>query len=689
MIKTAITATLLVLGLDCISQLRFKDVSVEQSFIHTLMADTHGSGVAAADSDNDGDIDFYLCTERGFPDLLYQNESSSFTEIGRQVGLGSDLRSRMALWIDVNGDGQLDLLVTGDCDYDEDDCMDSNLTRLYLQKNSQFEEVSDEFGLQNSGPTRNDQALGGMSAADINLDGWIDFVITIRNGPMQVFLNQNGSSFVISTLDLGLDTLDNNYYQPMFYDFDENGMTDLYCNVDFEPNQLWMQETYGQFVNRGRPTRSDSDFNEMGMSLGDFDRDGDMDIYATNIDNFLGQENAHNILLQNNLSLTGFIGFSEVSTDFGVSDGGWGWGTTLFDANNDGWLDIAATNGWDRPFDVIDTSKFWIRNPASNFIDISDSVGFNDNFNATALLSFDYDRDGDLDLIQTLKGFSEPTAILRLLRNDFELENQNYLTVKPRMRGNNKYALGSKVKVYTDDAVLLRYIHAGTSFYGQEPCEAHFGLGSVEEVDVEIEWPGGSKSYWTNVVPNQILEIDDSDVVHTPTGLMGRGLGTNVELFWNDLSFNEESFVLERSLDENFEQITPTILAPNTTEYRDEQLNEGSIYYYRIKARSSNFESSYSNTAEIQTIILSQNIEFKKTNFYPNPVQSEFGYITIKSSQKIQKVSIYDLNGKLKKTVKPDQTNALEFQMDLSHLLDGIYIIKIDQVVRKLIIQRN
>ena len=500
-----------------IAQLTFHDVTEQKGFVPSVPGDAHGSGVAATDYDQDGDIDLYVCTESGYPDLLYQNNGDgSFTSIGEQVGLESIVRSRMALWIDYNGNRKLDLLVSGDCDFDESDCPDASFLRLYQQQSDgSFEEMTDDAGLSGFGAKRKDQTLGGLAAADVNNDGNIDFVQVIRNGPLELFVNQGDGSFLMLSEQYGFDTDEFKYYQPMFHDFNSDGLIDLYCNVDFDDNQLWINNEDGQFIEMGRVTRSDSDFNEMGITLGDYDNDGDFDIYATNIHNYFGQD-VHNVLLEN-ISESDFIGFSEQSKSKGIHEGGWGWGATFFDANNDGFLDLAATNGWDVPFEVLDTSKFWVGNQGAQFTDLSDSVRFNDNLNAATLIAFDYDRDGDLDMLQTIKGksFSEPKQHIRLLENTIDNEHRgSFLVIKPRMTGRNHFAIGATVRAYFGENQFARLIHSGTSFYGQEPAEAFFGLGTIEELDsLKINWPGGNKSTWYDLPTNQVLELTFEEIL--------------------------------------------------------------------------------------------------------------------------------------------------------------------------------
>jgi len=210
----------------------------------------------------------------------------------------------------------------------------------------------------------------------------------------------------------------------------------------------------------------------------------------------------------------GALQFTEVAENTGVAFAGWAWGCTFFDADNDGLLDLAVTNGWSVRFDF-DPSVFFLNlggNPVT-FSDLSDTVGFNDTLRGVSLIAADYDRDGHLDLVQTTRTLREQTSQLRLLKNDPDpqADSNNYLVIKPRMEGPNHWAIGAVVQARAGEITMMRLITAGTSFMGQEPAEAHFGLGPVEQVDeVIIHWPDGTRSVVTNISANQVLKVDNS-----------------------------------------------------------------------------------------------------------------------------------------------------------------------------------
>ena len=129
-------------------------------------------------------------------------------------------------------------------------------------------------------------------------------------------------------------------------------------------------------------------------------------------------------------------------------------------------------------------------------------MGFDNPDWGSALVSFDMDRDGDLDLLQV--GFDGDPV--RLLEND--ATSGHYLVVRPRTHCRNRFAIGAVVRVTAGGRTMTRLITAGTSLLGQEPAEAFFGLGaSTSATSVSVEWPGGGVTQRSGVAADQVLEI--------------------------------------------------------------------------------------------------------------------------------------------------------------------------------------
>jgi hypothetical protein len=472
------------------------------------MAPGMAGGVAAADFDDDGDIDLFVPNAEGIADQLYRNIGNGhFEEIAADAGLASPARSRAALWVDYDGDHRLDLFVAGDCYQAADECLGASTLRLYRQVgDAQWEDVTIEAGFADDLVWFSGQHRGGMCAGDVNNDGWLDLLIGLWGGEARLFLNNGDGSFSDISHTCGLGGVSEGHWQPVMHDFNGDGWLDVLAAIDFTANHLWMNQTNTSFSDIAPTAGLDSAWNDMGAAMGDYDNDGDLDIYLTEIADL----DRHNRLYRND-SIGEALQFTDVARTVGVDDTSFGWGTTFLDADNDGWLDLAATNGYFGPRWENDPSRFFLNSGGGTvtFADVSDAVGFNDTFWGSSLIALDFDRDGDVDLIQTCAA-PGPMRLLENQRSGPALAN-NYLVIKPRMSGHNHRAIGAVVRVSTAALELMRLITAGTSLMGQEPAEAVFGVGSALTADVVVQWPDGTTTALTDVATNQVLTIQSTN----------------------------------------------------------------------------------------------------------------------------------------------------------------------------------
>ncbi len=463
-------------------------------------------GVAAADYDDDGDVDIFVPNASGISDQLYENDGvGNYTEIAAAAGVDSLDRHRSALFFDYDGDGLLDLAVAGDCYGILPPCTNPTL-KLYRQTSpGLFTDVSVAAGLSTNVGGGLGDSVGGMAAGDINGDGYLELFISVWGDASFLFLNNRDGTFSDISDSSGISVgTDVRSFQPVFHDWNNDGLMDIFESIDAAPNRLWINDGDNTFTDISVAAGVDTAFNEMGVAVGDADNDGDLDIFITNIR--VGFK--HNVLFRNDT--TGLNpSFDEIAYFSGVHNAGWGWGTTFFDADGDTWLDLAATNGFGflPPFSD-DPSRFWHndQNPAMTFTDESASVDFDDTYNGSGLAAFDYDGDGDPDLLQTTL-----TGSVRLLENQHTGGGSpnNFLTVKPRLTiGGNRRGIGSVVRITIGGNTYMRLIRAGGSMASQEPAAATFGLGAAATVDlVEVTWPDGTTTAQTSVSANQEITI--------------------------------------------------------------------------------------------------------------------------------------------------------------------------------------
>ncbi len=565
-------------------QIQFSDMTESAGF-ESVRYNTFGVGVALSDFDLDGDIDLFLPTDAYSPNHLFVNQGEGeFIDMASALGLSESIRSRAAMWLDFDGDKLPDLLVLGDCLGERKECSDSSLIRLYRQTDNGFIDVTTSSGLIRGLRLNTNQLIGGLAVGDIQNDGYPDIIFSVYNGHPHLMVNEEGEYF----REKRIWERQERYFQPLFYDFNHDGYQDIFITVDGAPNEVWINQGNGRFQESGALYGLNTNQSDMGIAPGDFDNDGDMDFYVTNVmDRMRGN---YNFLFKSE----GDSLFTDQADAYGVGEGGWGWGAAFFDADNDGWLDLAETNGFSSQYRY--TSKFW-KYDGQGFHDISDLMGFGETYDGNSLVAADMDDDGDLDMIETLRWKDESQRGLNYWQN--RSDGGNYLIVRPRMNGLNHLALGAVVEVQAGDLTMQRYLHAGSSFLGQEPAEAAFGLGMHQEADVRITWPGGQQSEWQAFAANQKITLYDSAVLYPPLNLRLTGSSeTELELTWNYPSFNHDGFIMERTTDLKEGEWVEMQVDPDSLTFTDHYLTPYTSYFYRIRATKGNKYSAYTPVAE-------------------------------------------------------------------------------------------
>ncbi len=477
-----------------------------------------GSGPAIADYDGDRDLDVYMLDSYGWPNQLYRNNGDkTFTNVTAGTGLNNTGSSRVALMLDFDNDGDPDLLLGNDTQgY-------SGLTPSQVFRNDGGTFVNVTAG---SGFTPNAIILGGMAASDYDGDGLLDVYVTtwdtlLGTPSNYLYHNRGNLQFEDVTQAMGLRTpaTQMQTWTPVFVDFDQDGDQDLFTAVDFEPNYYFRLDTHAG----GPPTFTDISVelnvfhccayqsgNDMGVAIGDIEGDGDLDIYTTNITLAPPNQMVRTNLLLVNDGLPS--PFSDQAVARGVWDTFWGWGTSFFDVDLDGDLDLYAVNGrsagdggyWsDRPAKLfVNDGGGQHPNGSGYFTEIGEAAGADDHGNGRGFVPFDYDADGDLDLL--ILNVAQPA---RLYENVTPTSN-HWLGINLKGTTRNRDAIGAKVRVTASGKTQLREIIGGGSFYTTPPLEAFYGLGAATKADsVRIDWPGGASTTIPNVPGDRRITI--------------------------------------------------------------------------------------------------------------------------------------------------------------------------------------
>ena len=434
----------------------------------------------------------------GTADQLYRNDGAgSFQEIAASAGLASTANDRGAIWFDRDGDGVVDLLVGGDRYGLETPVGPAVALRLYAQRvTGTYRDVTREAGLHLVPAPAQQSHFGGLCAADLSGDGFLDLFTGWWEGSGHLFENDGQGGFADRTATSGLvPALP--FWQTVAHDFDGDGRLDLFQAIDFLPNRLWLNQGGMTFVDAAPAAGVDNAMNDMGIALGDPDLDGDFEVYVTNIHG-IGE---HHVFFENHTA-GGRPSFTEIAPQLGVEAGGIGWGTSFLDADRDGLVDLAAaTAGGHHSLFFHNTGGAQL-----SFADAAAAVGFTQDLDASGLAAFDADRDGDLDLVQAC-AYGGPLQLLDC-QSGAAAAARHWLVVRPRMPGPNRRAIGAVVRVRLGTRWQSRAITAGTSILGQEPAEAHFGLGSAAVADeVLVQWPGGGETRLFAVGADQVLTV--------------------------------------------------------------------------------------------------------------------------------------------------------------------------------------
>jgi hypothetical protein len=500
-----------------------------------------GAAVAVADYDGDGFEDIFVtdscstCKNH----LYHNNGNFTFTDVAEQAGVADgnddDNASTAALWFDFNNDGKLDLLVVR-----------FGHSILYENLgNGRFRDVTKSAGL--------DRYMNAIKAIafDYDNDGYPDlffgsyfqpvnifhpstprffpesFETANNGGGVTVFHNNRNGTFSEVTDRVGIRTtgwtLDLGHG-----DSTNNGFEDLYVANDFGTDRFFLNNGNGTFTDKTATAIGFDTKKGMNVDWGDYNNDGWLDIYVTNIYDDYMKECA--MLWQN----MGDGTFVDVSSEVGTCDTGWGWGAKFVDYDNDGWADLYVMNGWisagkedyvpdifamvTRPGVDLADARNWppignkslsgyerkrlFHNVGGVFKEEASRHGLDSLKDGRGIAVADFDNDGRLDLFIT-----NADDEANLYRNVLPT-GAHWVTLLLEGTKSNHFAIGAQVRLTAGGKTYLQYVNGGNGFAAQSTTRVHFGLATLNKIDsIEVRWPSGLKQTFAGPEVDHLYKI--------------------------------------------------------------------------------------------------------------------------------------------------------------------------------------
>ncbi|MFK8164010.1 MAG: CRTAC1 family protein [Lewinella sp.] len=526
------------LGFSSVSQAQaqFTDVTDSAGIDHefVVLEGMFGGGACVVDFNQDGFEDIYVTGGTVDDQLLRNNGDGTMTNVfeGSGMEFTRHFVTQGVAGADVNRDGYVDLFVTTITSRDSARTIPRARNLLFLgQADGTFREVTDAYGL-----TPLYSFSTGGSFGDFNGDGWPDLFVgnyfIEYEGKLNVIsdativganqtardyllLNEEGTGFVNVYDDYGLDHRGFGF-GGVFTDYDNDGDQDLIVNNDFGYKavpSLVYENRYPrkEFKDVSEDLELDLRINAMGSAVGDYNGDGWLDYYMTNIRFNRFMVNQGNGKPFKNMTKELNMNFVSIS-----------WGANWADFDQDGDLDIFVSNGDLNP-NCVPMANYYYENIGNDFREIGKENGTGDYGIGRGSVLFDLENDGDLDIFlvcqrPVLPNFPVPSKT-KLLRND--AAPGNWLKVVLKGKEAESQGLGSRVTVFSKGRQMIREIDGGgSSHLSQNSVIAHFGLGQETMADsLLVSWAGGEQQLLTGVAANQLLVVEEA------ARTQGAGLG--------------------------------------------------------------------------------------------------------------------------------------------------------------------
>jgi enediyne biosynthesis protein E4 len=503
------------------------------------VVESMSGGIGVFDCDNDGKLDIVMVNGSTVDrykqggDLLvtlwHQDANLKFTDITEKAGLTRKGWGMGVAVADFDNDGNLDLFVTG-----------YGGNALYRNKgNCTFEDVTDKAGVRGGGFST------GAAWADYDRDGNVDLFVSryvhvdvnhlpefgstkfcqFKGVPVQcgpwgmegesdlLYHNRGDGTFEEVSKKAGVDDPDKYYgLGATWGDYDNDGWPDLFVADDATPNHLYHNNRDGTFTDEAMLdgialSAEGQALGSMGVTWGDYDHSGRLSMFITE---FADQPNT---LYRNQ----GKSRFDEVAMQSRLGQPSLplvGWGTSFFDMDNDGWLDLCVANGHVYPqMDAVKGSAAYAeplllhRNRHNGtFEAVSKAAGLSDlPLKSRRGAAFgDIANNGNVDIV--ILNVGEPPS---LLLNTNKAPNHRVLFHLIGTKS-NRAAIGARVTIHAGGMTQFDEVRGGGSYLSQNDLRLHFGTGAAAKIDlIEVRWPSGKMETFAEAMSDKIYTITE------------------------------------------------------------------------------------------------------------------------------------------------------------------------------------
>lgn len=491
--------------------------------------ESSGSGITIFDYNNDNLFDIYFLNGTyiegissldgkifsGSANKLYKNNGNgTFTDVSVTSGLADKNWSMAAGAVDYDNDGDEDIYLLN---YGENIFFRNN-------GNGTFTDITDKLNLK--GPEKLNGFTKwsiGVSFSDFNSDGLIDAFVgnflafdpaykspstpdimphpsEYKGQASMLYLQGAGGKFTEITQKYNLYYPDSKCMGLTVFDYDLDGDQDIFQANDHQLNFLFKNEN-NSFKETGLASGVAANFQGLGSgsmhgTLGDVDNDGLIDIFVSDLEFGALYKNLGNGLFKD---ISGSSGIT------GLFNGVDAWGAALFDFDNDGDLDIISANGIAEEL-ILQYPLLLENDGKGNFKNSGKQHGsyFSEKKSGRGLAVIDYDNDGDMDIVVSHVDLKAAPA---LLRNDGGNKN-NWIGLYLKSKNGPASALGANVIVKYGNTKRIFVNQPATGYLSNSDPRIHIGLGQYNKIDeIEITWADGTKQTLENIKVNQYLSI--------------------------------------------------------------------------------------------------------------------------------------------------------------------------------------